>query len=34
MNLPPWSAMRGEQDIKTLGQHATLHLYFVEGVAK
>ena len=29
-----WWKEVGEQDIKTLGQHATLHLYFVEGVTK
>ena len=29
-----WWKEVGEQDIKTLGQRATLHLYFVEGVTK
>jgi uncharacterized protein (DUF1330 family) len=27
-----WWKEAGEKDIKTLSQHATLHLYFVEGV--
>jgi len=32
--LTKWWKDGGEADIKKLGQHATLHLYFVEGVTK
>ena len=32
--LTKWWKDGGEADIKKLGQDATLHLYFVEGVTK